>query len=61
MSRSMPAAVKYGNFWRNWCGWGDGRDIVFESGNVVYSGQELDVGAPRSLKIIASSSISPLA
>jgi hypothetical protein len=57
----MPAAVKYGNFWRNWCGWGDGRDIVFESGNVVYSGQELDVGAPRSLKIIASSSISPLA
>lgn len=34
---------------------------VFASGNEEYSGQELVVGGPRSLKIMERSSISPFA
>jgi hypothetical protein len=42
-------------------GCGLGRLIVFASGNVEYSGHELDVGGPRSLNIMDNSSSSDFA
>lgn len=57
----MPAFVIYGNLCLNCAGCGVGNVRLLESGKEEKSGQEELVGGPKSLNIIESSSISPLA